>query len=104
MDDFEIPEETKVLYREKQTELVTIIEAFASLEKSQEWATLKQYVFDKELQGIENRIKSESLLQTIDVSKLYRLQGRRDFARQFCDVNKYVEVLKKQLEEIKTKL
>lgn len=93
--------DNKELYRERHGELVKIVEAFASLEKSKEWEVLKGLVFDKELVKIENGIKSESLKPEIDTTKLYRLQGRREFAKQFCDVKKYVDFLVKQLEELK---
>lgn len=99
MDELEI--EDKKLYQERHNELVKIVESFASLEKSEEWATLKELVFDKELEKINRLITIEALNGVIDVSKMYRLQGRRDFARQFCDVKKYVDMLVKQLEELK---
>lgn len=96
--------ENTELYRERHAELIKIVEAFASLEKSKEWEVLKELVFDKELERIENRIKSESLASEIDTIKLYRLQGRREFAKQFCDVKRYVDFLVKQLEELKKHL
>ena len=99
--DEELTTEQKALLQERQSELVKIVEAFASLEKSKEWETLKELVFDKELQGIENRMKSESNKPVIDTTVLYRLQGRKEFARQFCDVKRYVNFLVQQLEEIK---
>ncbi len=93
--------ENKGQYQERHAELVKIVEAFASLEKSKEWEVLKDLVFDKELEKIESRIRSESFNPVIDVTKIYRLQGRREFAKQFCDVKKYVDLLVKQLEELK---
>lgn len=96
--------ELKTRLEEERTRLVKIIESLEALDKSEEWNTLKELVFDKSLEAIERQILNESLGQVIDTSKLYRLQGERAWSKQFSDVNQFVEMLKKQLEEIKKRL
>lgn len=104
MDEFETTEEQKVLLREKQTELIQIIESFEKLEKSKEWETVKELVFEKSLLSIERQIMNEALAKEINISKLYKLQGEWVWAKQYNDVNRFTESLKKQLADIKKRL
>jgi uncharacterized Zn finger protein len=97
-------EETKIRLREEQTRLIKIVEALTKLDKSKEWSTLKELVFNKSLEAIERQIKVESLGETINTDKLYNLQGQWAWAKQFCDTDRFAETLKKQLEEIKKRL
>lgn len=97
-------EDVKVRYREEQTRLITLIEAFESLEQSKEWEIVKELVFSKSLQAIERQILSESLKPLIDTNRLYRLQGEWTWAKQYNDTAQFVDTLKKQLANIKDKL
>ena len=104
LDNIVITEDVKVLLRERQAELVKIIEALAKLDNSKEWETLKELIFNKSLKAIERQILNESTAVKIDTDKLYRLQGEWAWAKQYNDINKFGENLKKQLEAIKLKL
>ncbi len=99
-----ITEEQKVLYREQEADITKIVETLAKLDKSKEWATLKELVFDKSLAGIERQMLSETTMLKIDTNKLYKLQGEWAWAKQFSDTNSFGEALKKQLAGIKLKL
>ncbi len=104
MEEEIITDQTKALLREKQEELIRLIEALLTLDKSQEWATVKELVFDKSLAAIERQLLVETLAPTVVVEKLYHLQGQWAWAKQYADVNRYVKTLKVQLENIKNKL
>jgi len=104
MNEVEITEEVKEKLREEQTKLTKIIEALVGLDKSKEWHTLKELVFDKSLEAIERQIMNESTAIQIDTNKLYRLQGEWVWAKQYSDVNRFITTLKRQLEEIKKRL
>lgn len=97
-------EEVLVLLRERQAILIRLIEAFTGLEKSQEWETVRELVFDKSLQSIERQQLDECNAPNISIEKLYRLQGEKNWARKYADVDKYIDNLKKELENIKNKL
>ena len=99
-----LTEERKVQLRERQTELIEIIKALDGLERNSDWQTLKTLVFEKTLSTIELQLKNESLAQTIDTSKIYRLQGEWAWARQYTNVVEFAENLKKQLASIKQML
>ena len=97
-------EEIKALMRKQQNEFITIIEAFSGLEKSQEWNTVKELVFERSLKGIERQILNESLNPKINTDKLYRLQGEWAWAKQYNDTGRFIDTLRKQLQDIKQKL
>lgn len=102
--DSEISEEGKVKLRERQADLVRLIEALAKLEESKEWNVLKELVFDKSVTAIERQILNESLTNPIDTNKLYKLQGEWSWAKQYSDVARFADTLKKQLSDIKLRL
>jgi hypothetical protein len=104
LDKIVMTEEGKVLLREEQTRLIKIIEALSKLDKLKEWETLKELVFSKSLANIERQMLNESVAKEVDVDKIYRLQGEWAWAKQFTETDRFVETLKRQLEEIKKKL
>jgi hypothetical protein len=104
MEELEINDDVKKILRDRQNELISIIEAFGVLEGSKEWQTIKEFIYDKSLAGIERQILNESLRVKIDENKLYKLQGEWAWSKQFSDTNQFVSTLKKQLEDIKLKL
>jgi len=92
------------LDREEQGRLIKLLDALERLEKSKEWQTLKELIFDKSVSVIERQLVNECLVATIDPNKLYRLQGEWAWAKQYSDTNKFIENIRKQLEEIKKRL
>ena len=97
-------DENKALLRVEQTRLLKIIDALSKLDKGKEWESLKEEVYEKSLNAIERQMLNECLSQTINTDKLYKLQGEWVWAKQFTDVDRYVDTLKRQLEQIKKKL
>ncbi len=104
MEDLDLTEAEKDQLRKRQIELVKVIESFEKLEKSKEWESVKELVFDKSLAAIEKQIMNESLAPKIDADKLYKLQGEWAWAKQYSDLNRFIYNLKNQLIEIKKKI
>lgn len=90
--------------RTRETELMNLIQAFSVLEQSKEWNTVKELVYGKSLSSIERQLLFESLNPDLNPSKISRLQGEYAWAKQFCDPDRFIGTLKKQLEDIKLKL
>jgi hypothetical protein len=99
-----VSEQAGILLEQRRIELVKIIESFENLEKSKEWATLKELVFSKSAASIERQILIESLASKIDTNKLYKLQGEYVWARHYNDVGRFVETLKKELDNVNKKI
>ncbi len=100
----ELSDKSIELLEQKREELVKIIQSFEILDKSKEWSTLKELVFDKSLASIERQLLSESLSPELTTSKLYKLQGEYAWAKRFTDFNGFIEKSKKQLEDINKKI
>lgn len=94
----------EVVLRQEQTKLIKIAEAFDKLEKTEEWNTIKELVFDKSLESIERQIKNECLAENINLNKLYKLQGEWTSVKRLYDVDRFSENIKRTLQEIKKKL
>lgn len=104
MEDLEITAEGRVKLEERQTELTKLIEAFVKLDKSREWQVVKELIFDRSLVSIERQLLSESLATEVKPDRLYKLQGEWAWSKQFADVSRFIQILTKQLEDIKIKL
>lgn len=104
LDKIELTEGVRIQLREKQGELVRVITAFESLEKSKEWETLTELVFKNSLASIERQILNEALSKEINTGALYKLQGEWVWAKQYNEPERFISTLKQQLEGIKNKL
>jgi hypothetical protein len=102
--DTELTEEQKTNLRKTQADLMRLLEALSKLDKSEEWNVLKELVFDKSVASIERQLLSESLNETIETNKLYKLQGELAWAKRYSDVNRLADTLKTQLKDIKNRL
>jgi hypothetical protein len=94
----------KVKLREIQNNLVRLIESYVALDKNPDWKVLQELVFEKSLASIERQILNTALSKDINLNELYKLQGEWAWAKQHLDINRVVNTLKAQLEDIKTKL
>lgn len=97
-------ENSQVSLREKQSELIRVIEGFEKLKTSKEWETLNELIFSKSLKAIERQLLNETLAPEISIEKLYKLQGEWVWAKQYTELDRFMETLKRQLEEIKKRL
>ena len=104
IDKIELTPEVEIKLRERQGELVQIIEAIERLEKNKDWQTIKELVFGKWLEAVERQIFNETLSKEINTPKLYRLQGEWASARQYAKPVEFAKQLAVQLQGIKNKL
>lgn len=100
----ELTEANKALLREEQSKLIEVIEAYVGLEKVEEWQVLNKLVFAPAQEVIKRQIVSEVLKPTIDLNKLYKLQGEFANTLVLCDPKRTIDQLKQRLENIKNKL
>ena len=86
--------------RDRQTELVLILEAIDEVLKTKGWQTLKELVLDKEVERIERLLLSEAKSEEPNHKVLYRLQGELSKTRRL-DLKSYAQVCQKELQGIK---
>lgn len=104
LDKIELTPEVATKLRERQGELIKIIEAFEGLEKNKDWQVIKELVFGRWLEAVERQMRNEVLSKEIDSDKLYKLQGEWASARQYSDPIGFAKTLAVQLQGIKNKL
>jgi len=85
--------------RERQTEIVEIIEALEAVKQSSYWKVLQNKIFTASLELLQRKIRNEK-----DSKEIFRLQGQLGWAEKFADLDKMVEVYRKELENIKQQL
>lgn len=86
--------------RERESQLVRIIDAIEGISQSVEWSTLKSLVFDNRIGKLEKQLKSESEKSELKDSEIYRLQGRLFEARKY-DLVKLIETYRLELTKIR---
>lgn len=110
IENYEDPSEEKkpidksVWARQREGELVTLVEAIGKVSQSDEWKVLKTHIFDGIVETIERKIDTESMKPEIDTAELYRLQGQLAWARKYADFDKLKEVFKVELDGLKKQL
>lgn len=100
----ELSEESKVELRKRQTDVIRLVEALESLEKSKEWETVRELVYDRSVASIERQMLQASLVPTISLEVLYRLQGEYSWAKRYSDIPRFIRTLTQELQSLKIKL
>lgn len=98
------PEVVSPILRERQSELVRIIESLQVISSSEPWQVLKSLVFDKVVEQLEKRLKLETAKKPIDTDEIHRLNGQLIWAKRYADFNKLIDVYRLELENIRSKL
>ena len=96
-------EEKKVdvnpLLRHQLQDLTDIIEAIQHIASSNYWKVLKDKVFDGILESLKKKLSNEK-----DQIEIYRLQGQIAWADKYADLDKLIEVYRKELQRVRSKL
>lgn len=87
--------------RERETQLVRIIEALEGISHSTEWSTLKTLIFDSLVDSLERQVKYESERKNLDDSEIYRLQGKLSWARKYASLSKLSDEYRLELSNIR---
>jgi hypothetical protein len=64
--------------RQRETELVAILEAIKAVKASEYWQTLQEKVFNRDLDKLTRRLRTEK-----DTIEMYRLQGEVTWAEKY---------------------
>lgn len=99
MDD----SDNKIALRDRQTELIRIVEAIDEVLKNKGWQTLKELVFDGRVDSIERQLLNLAKADPLNPGLMLKLQGELTWAKRYADLRSYADVLKKELEGIKLK-
>ncbi len=94
------PTNTEYL-KDREAELVRIIEAVERINQSDDWKTLKLLVFGGVVESLEKKLRLESEKSDLDISEIHKIQGQLAWARKYADLNKLNEVFRTELLHIK---
>lgn len=90
--------------RQREGELVKIIEAIRTVEQSDEWSTLKTHVLDGVLETLDKRLATEASKPSVDTPQIYRLQGQIAWAKKYANLATLADAFRLELTNIRTKL
>lgn len=96
--------DTEKKLRDRQQDLIKILEAIDEVLKSKAWQTLKELVFDGAVDRLDRQLLSEAKKPSIEVDKIYQIQGELVWARRYSDLKSYAEMLSSELLGIKEHL
>lgn len=106
IDSFSIVDfaDTTVILRQRQTELLKIIEALQGVIKTDQWQVLKELMFDGLVESLQRRLQTEASKNELNSPEIYRLNGQLLWAKRYSDLNKLTETYKVELNQITKKL
>ena len=90
--------------RQKEGELVKVIEAIAAISECAEWQTLKTHIFDGLVESLERRLTEEANKPELNQSEIHRLQGQLAWAKRYADFKKLGDAFKLELGNIRNQL
>lgn len=91
--------DTAPLLREKERELLQIIEALGSISASDYWKLLEEKVFNGVVDSLQAKLRSEK-----NPTEIYRLQGQIMWAEKYTDLTKVAQAYKNELTSIRNRL
>lgn len=105
IDDISLSLETQLNnvehLREKESQVVRIIEAIEGINNSEEWSSLKSLVFTGLVENLEKRLKFESEKLELNPPVINQLQGQLFWARKYADLTKLAENYRIELSNIR---
>lgn len=92
------------LLREKEVEIIKIVEALSKVANSDEWQNLKNLVFDGVVETLERKIAQEATKKPLNDAEIYSLNGQLVWAKKFSQLESLIEVYRTELTNIRNKL
>lgn len=93
-----------VKFREKETELVAIIEAIESIAVSQEWAVLKEKVWDGVVSSLLKQRDTEVEKKPLNGPLIHSINGQLAWAKKYLDISKLADIYKLELTNVRNQL
>jgi hypothetical protein len=90
--------------RQKEVELIKIIEALQRVNVSEDWSTLKSHIFEGVVEKLEKDMLDEAKKDSPDLSKLASLKGQFVWAKKYSDLDSLAQAFKVELQGIRQTL
>ena len=96
LESFSEEKKTEFL-KQRETELLLILEALQNIKGSKYWKLLEEKVFNGVLISLQHRIRTEK-----NPTEIYRLQGQIVWAEKFCDLTKMYQAYQNELTRLRS--
>lgn len=102
--DLDQPLDNTELFRQKETELIQIIEAIEKITDSREWNILKEKIFDGVVQNITRQRDIEVEKKPLNGPVIHSLNGQLVWAKKYSDFGSLANIYRLELQNIRNKL
>ena len=102
--EMEQPLDNTELFRNKETELIQIIEAIEKIAESREWAILKEKLFDGVVAGLLRQRDTEVEKKPLNGPLIYSINGQLAWAKKYSDFASLSNIYKVELQNVRTKI
>lgn len=90
--------------RQRESELISIIEAIERVADSPDWNILKNSIFSGLEESLEGKLNLEAKKDDPNKQELARLTGQLIWAKKYADFKKLSEVFRLELSNVKKQL
>ena len=90
--------------QEKQGELAKLVEAINRVEANEDWQKLKEIFLDGIVEKLERQLKDEASKEEVNLPKVYRLQGRVEWAKRYSNLKKISDEKRLEMENLKKQI
>lgn len=94
-------DELATKYKEREAQVIKILEAIAELKKSNAWNTLQELLFSDLASNLEKELAREAEKANPSTLQLNRITGQLTWARRYADLSALEETHKKELQGLR---
>ncbi len=96
--------DNSVRFREKEAELIQIIEAIETVAQSKEWAVLKEKLWDGVVDSLMKQRNVEVEKKPLNGPLIHSINGQLVWAKKFLNISDLANIYKLELQNIRSKL
>ena len=100
----EKPVDRTPFLREKESEIVKIIEVIGRIAQSDDWNEFRKLVLYGVSESLERQLNAEARKKPISEPELYSLNGQLTWAKKFTNFDSLAEAYRKELSNIRQQL
>lgn len=97
--ELEVIPDVKPSLRQRETEILQVLEAMENINSSGYWKLLRDKIFNEDFERLQRRIRLEK-----NPTEIYRLQGQIMLAEKYLNLLNNAQVYRNELQSIRSKL
>lgn len=99
--ELEEPVDNTVLLREKETQLVKIIQALEEIEKNDTWQYLKETIFDGIVESLKKRRDLEVEKKPLNGPLIHSINGQLEWAKKYSNLTSLASIYRLELSNVR---